>query len=145
LNSLSLYFGFNKTINAHNIADISNTQFEYVEETSVHTCPNPTCGKTFKNPLKALNLQRNTEPYSACPYCLTKIEETPAPIFIRTNEDTFEETLDVEAKGKTKLESPSACRFHVGYLSERAQKEQIPDDCLVCKDIVDCMLRKMRS
>jgi hypothetical protein len=42
-------------------------------------------------------------------------------------------------------EKPSECRYHLGYLSERTAKEQIPDDCMMCKDIVDCMLRKMKA
>ena len=42
-------------------------------------------------------------------------------------------------------EKPSECRYHLGYLSERTGKEQIPDDCMMCKDIVECMLRKMKA
>lgn len=42
-------------------------------------------------------------------------------------------------------EKPSECRYHPGYLSERTGKEQIPDDCILCKDIVECMLRKMKA
>jgi hypothetical protein len=34
------------------------------------------------------------------------------------------------------------CKNHFGYLSERSLKEQIPDECLTCKDIVHCMLKK---
>jgi len=38
------------------------------------TCPNPSCGKVFANPLKAENLcAKETQPYDACPYCLTEI------------------------------------------------------------------------
>jgi hypothetical protein len=42
-------------------------------------------------------------------------------------------------------EKSSECRYHLGYLSERTQKEQIPDDCMMCKDIVECMLKKMKE
>jgi len=37
----------------------------------------------------------------------------------------------VEAVGN----SPE-CKNHFGYLSERSLREQIPDECLACKDIV---------
>ncbi|MCL5878148.1 MAG: hypothetical protein M1540_10100 [Candidatus Bathyarchaeota archaeon] len=109
-------------------------------------CQNPSCKTTFTTPLKTLNLQENpTEPYFACPFCLTKLEDLP----IKSQEGLKQ---DVEAKGakfghdsKKPVEGNASCRFHLGYLSERTNKEQIPDDCLVCKDIVECMLKKMHE
>jgi hypothetical protein len=53
--------------------------------------------------------------------------------------------VDVEIKHIENSEKPAACQYHLGYLSERSSKQQIPDDCLVCKDSVECMLRKMRE
>jgi uncharacterized Zn-finger protein len=91
-----------------------------------------------------LNLQQDsTQTYAACPYCLTRIdiEETGA------DEKEEKEQLQVisdEKSIKTK-EKPLSCQFHLGYLSEREQKQQIPEDCIICKDIVECMLRKMRT
>ena len=78
----------------------------------------------------------HAEPYSACPYCLTKIPyvqlEPPKP------------EKPVEKKQKS-AGTPASCRYHLGYLSEREQKEQIPDDCIVCIQIVECMLQKMKN
>jgi PP-loop superfamily ATP-utilizing enzyme len=34
------------------------------------------------------------------------------------------------------------CRNHFGYLSERSLKQRIPDECMTCKEIVHCMLKK---
>ena len=110
------------------------------------TCPNLSCGKVFTKPLRALNLQRNSaEPYDACPYCLTEI----------LSDDTLDVTSD--ATGETEVEEKkyeveqvefpeksSECAYHLGYLSERSSKEQIPDKCIMCKDIVTCMLKKMK-
>lgn len=117
------------------------------------TCQNPSCKKTFTAPLKTLNLQQTPpEPYLSCPHCLTKIEpidETP-----ETQEKSEKTPLEkeqsktnqVESKEKTKSdEKATACHYHPGYLSERTGKEQIPDDCLICKDILESMLRKMRA
>ncbi len=68
-----------------------------------------------------------------------KIDEKPA-------EKEQPKINQVETKEKTKSgEKPSGCHHHPGYLSERSSKEQISDECLICKDIVDCMLRKMRE
>jgi hypothetical protein len=122
-------------------------------EKKTFTCQNPSCKKTFTSPLKTLNLQQNPqEPYSSCPYCLTKIELIDTPL--KTEEKTKELLLelqskinhvDLEIKQVKNSEKPVACQYHLGYLSERTSKQQIPDDCLVCKDSVECMLRKMRE
>lgn len=112
------------------------------------TCQNLSCKTTFTTPLKTLNLQEKpTEPYFACPFCLTKIENLPIKNQQREATKQNEEAKEAKSgqQSKKPVESNAACRFHLGYLSERTNKEQIPDDCLVCKDIVDCMLKKMQE
>ena len=106
------------------------------------TCPNDSCKKTFDAPLKAVNLRdAPVEPYTACPFCLTKIEECEAEPK-KVDKQIGEEQTVTNEKSTAKTGS---CHYHLGYLSEREQKDKIPDDCIVCKDIVECMLRKMRS
>jgi hypothetical protein len=113
------------------------------------TCKNPSCKTTFTTALKTLNFQENpAEPYFACPFCLTRIEEdTPVR---NQNSEVLQEKGEAEEPrfkqdSKRTGEKNISCKFHLGYLSERTQKEQIPDDCLVCKEIVLCMLKKMRG
>jgi DNA-directed RNA polymerase subunit RPC12/RpoP len=109
------------------------------------TCPNPSCRKDFTEPLKTLNLQQDSaEPYAACPYCLTRIIEEQVEANVEPWK-TQAETVLAEEEPTENIEKPLACHYHLGYLSEREQKEQIPDECIVCKDIVECMLRKMRA
>jgi hypothetical protein len=122
-------------------------------EKKMFTCQNPSCKKSFALPLKTLNLQKNpTEPYFACPYCLTQIKEIEETL--ETGKSPQEKHLEkirlklsqVETIEKTKNDDKSLdCHHYHGFLSERSSKEQIPDECLVCKDIVECMLRKMRA
>ena len=100
-----------------------------------------------------MNLQQTPqEPYSSCPYCLTKIElidkhqkieEKSKASFLEVQPKINHANLEI--KHSKNNEKPAACQYHLGYLSERASKQQIPDDCLVCKDIVECMLMKMRE
>jgi hypothetical protein len=59
-------------------------------------------------------------------------------------EPEVEETKPVEKQFEPP-EAPSECPHHLGYLSERSSKEQIPDECMMCKDIVACMLKKMKE
>jgi hypothetical protein len=108
-----------------------------------------------------LNLQQDNEgPYDACPYCLTEIiledessvaynepEETLEPEEAEAPEEAkteVEEVVDVEEQVETP-EAPSECAHYLGYLSEKSSKEQIPDECMMCKDIVTCMLKKMKE
>lgn len=42
-------------------------------------------------------------------------------------------------------DSPSDCAHYLGYLSEKASSDNIPDECMMCKDIVTCMLKKMKT
>lgn len=106
------------------------------------TCPNPACGKVFDKPLKTVNLQDSTEPYAACPYCLTKIVESQVEI---NKPETQDESRPSKEKPSKNREKPSTCHYHLGYLSEREDKQQIPDECIVCKFLLECMLQKMKT
>jgi hypothetical protein len=119
-----------------------------------------------------LNLQQDTDgPYDACPYCLTEItledestinfdepetleSETLEPETFEPEETLVESEPEVEeaehieepAKETAKApETPSDCAYYLGYLSEKSSKDQIPDECMMCKDIVTCMLKKMNA
>jgi hypothetical protein len=129
------------------------SQIEKSKKSSTFTCPNASCGKVFTKPLRALNLQQDIEkPYDACPYCLTEINlyEEPTVTYEpetfkpEETETEIEEPKPLEEKLETP-EKPSDCLHHLGYLSERSSKEQIPDECMMCKDIVTCMLKKMKG
>jgi hypothetical protein len=82
------------------------------------------------------------KPYASCPYCLTEIPEIETIEITTFKEMNAEKTKDNSNKMK---ENPSDCQFHLGYLSEREQKMQIPEDCIICKDIINCMLKKMKN
>lgn len=120
------------------------------------TCPNPSCGRVFANPIKAENLSLKSGVYDACPYCLTEItfeknisatkereEETHIPSDEKKNERKsrlIPEKEPVEAPSK-----PTTCTHHFGYLSQRSTKEQIPEECMMCEKIVQCMLQRVKG
>ena len=100
-------------------------------------CRNPLCGKTFAKPLKIVSLHHDpAEPY-VCPYCLTKINE--AQEVNKEAEKAPDETKKKPTQDKPK---PLTCHYHLGYLSEE-KKQQIPEECLVCSDIIQCTQRKL--
>jgi len=120
-------------------------------ENQSYTCPNPLCGRVFTSPVKAENLcSKNVEVYDACPFCLTEI-------ILEKDSTTIEEKKNIETKKigseqpsiyskKTPAESPpkvQGCAHHFGYLSKRSSKEKIPEECMVCENIVQCMLKNV--
>jgi len=115
------------------------------EQKNALTCPNNTCAKIFLKPLKALNLQvASAGPYDACPYCLTEINRDEMTAV--SDEPTVAE-VDKTLGNQVQIpqQQSTSCSYHMGYLSERDSKDQIPDECIICKEIVECMLRKMKE
>jgi len=114
------------------------------------TCPNPLCGRIFSKPLKAVNLSsKKAEPYLAYPHCLAEIT-TKEPISIiesKPNQETNKSEEEIVKAIEEKAESTPkpSCTHHFGYLSERSNKEQIPEECMVCENILDCMLKSVKS
>jgi len=104
------------------------------------TCPNPSCGRVFATPLKTLNVQEASAPYLACPYCLTRI-----PGQIETGKHANQEGHRPKEKGSKTKEKPQSCSYHLGYLSEKEDKQQIPDECMVCQALIECMLQKIKA
>jgi len=117
------------------------------------TCSNPECGRVFANPIIVQDLTSKNEPsYSACPYCLTEI-------VIEEDSEVEEEKRTLKKKRaiieKAKAQPPKlkpaeqlslkeqGCPYHFGYLSQRSRKEEIPEECMTCKKIVECMLKKV--
>jgi hypothetical protein len=97
------------------------------EKNSSFSCPNISCGKIFTKPLKAVNLQFGPDAfYDACPYCLTKISPNDRTAVVP-------------------VEESRSCQHYLGYLCEREKKTDIPDECMICKDIVACMLSSLKK
>jgi hypothetical protein len=53
----------------------------------------------------------------------------------------------VQAIEEKMAESPPKpeCAHHFGYLSERSHKEQIPEECMVCENMLNCMRKSVKG
>jgi hypothetical protein len=55
--------------------------------------------------------------------------------------------LELEMPPKKVVQQPSIeavdCKHHFGYLSERSKSEALPEECIVCPKIVQCMLKSV--
>ena len=114
------------------------------EEETILVCPGNACGKVFTKPLKTLKIQqRSKENYNACPYCLTEITiiemESKNP---PENEDMEATPTLSEDEASIEEEKTSDCKYHLGYLSNKEHKQQIPEECMVCKELIECMHKK---
>ena len=110
------------------------------------TCPNNACGKVFDKPLKAINLQKSSkEPYNACPYCLTEIAITKNEIIDEpTEEAAIKSPLSEEKLSQDQPQLPS-CPHYFGYMNEKEHKKQMPDECLLCPQIMPCMAKEKQD
>jgi hypothetical protein len=104
-------------------------------ENDLFVCPNESCKKAFSRPLKALDFQGGSgSVYEACPHCLTRVSSTDEKT------DTQKNECDINA---SEIKTP--CSHNLGYLCERVEKDQIPDECILCKDIIACMLKSLKG
>ena len=117
---------------------------EFLKEDQKFTCSNSACGLVFSKPIRVMNLHGSkSKPYDACPRCFTEIVIESEPSIelkpVRRHEVGEIETKVKPTKPEQQVTSP--CAHHFGYLSERSRNEKIPDECVMCENIVKCMLK----
>ena len=135
-------------------------------ESGVVICPNPKCHRKIEEPILLNNLStKPVEQYYACPHCFIKLDEDAEDVTQESSPSppmnpSLEKIRDVisaqpqnekeEKKEKEeppvkppekKEKGPSECPHHLGYLANRPKDAPIPQECLVCPKIVDCMLK----
>ena len=108
------------------------------------TCPNDECGKNFDHPIELTVLSSNpVETYPACPYCMSRIEtreEEQRPTKNTTPSMRIKSILEKEQiKEEKKDTAESSCSHGFGYLKKRPKGTQIPDECLTCQKMIQCL------
>jgi hypothetical protein len=107
-------------------------------------CPNDQCGRSFEHPLQLTVLSRDpVKTYPACPYCMSKIEteeenQQPAkqaPIALKIKTVLQKEKEHQETKDQSEIK----CQHGFGYLKNRPKGTSIPDGCLVCQKMIQCL------
>jgi hypothetical protein len=108
-------------------------------ESAVIICPNPKCHGEIEEPILLSSLATAAEEqYYACPHCLIKLDVDAKNAEPQKEEEI--EKLPVRPP-ETGVKGSSACLRHFGYLANRPENAPIPQECLVCSRIVDCMLK----
>ena len=100
------------------------------------------CGEFFKTPLSAMMLfGSEIEEYYACPRCLSRVANIYAK---QVSEDLRLENNLIEHEesaisNKSNSEKPKMCAYNLGYLKNRAKNSHIPEECLTCSKMIECM------
>jgi hypothetical protein len=106
------------------------------------TCPNIDCRRSFSHPLQVTVLSSNpVETYPACPYCMSKIEMTEE---VQKPEKSILASIQIAAKQQKEKEenqttSELKCSHGFGYLKNRPKGSSIPDECLTCQKMIQCL------
>ena len=108
------------------------------------------CGKQYEKPLQAsLSSGSEVSEYFACPRCLSEVKSKAQEY--RFAEQSSHETwlseeefkklplktteLNLDARSETKW----VCEHELGYLGSRPKNMPIPDQCLICKNMIECI------
>ena len=114
---------------------------------NLHVCVYDRCGKSFTAPVRLTDLSRRprSETYYACPYCFSKMDESEHDISHEIKlmkNDGYETSASNKPKNQAaeKEDITVTCPHHVGYLKKRSKDESVPDSCLTCPKILQCMV-----
>jgi hypothetical protein len=68
---------------------------------------------------------------------------------IDITEDVKDSSPEEEKESKPELiatpKGPSGCNHHLGYLAERDSKVPIPDECMTCIDLIECLNKVVKK
>ncbi|MDH7564049.1 MAG: hypothetical protein QHH24_04080 [Candidatus Bathyarchaeota archaeon] len=84
--------------------------------------------------LATVSSNGNVQQYYACPRCITRVNKADA----RAREEPR-----IVVGAARRLEKPreeAGCSHFVGYLNRRPKNMPIPDECLTCSKMVECLL-----
>jgi len=97
------------------------------------------CGGQFQRPLLAtLTSNAVVQKYYACPHCLTEVREERKQQSQSHGETSFSLKNAVKPTGKP--DENVKCDHFFGYLRKRDKNSQIPEDCLTCEKMIECMV-----
>jgi len=97
------------------------------------------CGEGFSRPLLARvsSEGRDVRTYFACPRCLSQVKAVEAGKSEKREEST---SLKEPSRASEKLEANVSCQHFLGYLKRRPKNTAVPEDCLMCEKMIECMV-----
>jgi hypothetical protein len=97
------------------------------------------CGENFEKPILATIVSGVTSrTYYACPRCLTKVGDVKPAKNERSMEEEKTSTIVVR-KSRESDSDEVECEHFFGYLRKRPKNTPIPDECLTCNRMIECL------
>jgi hypothetical protein len=111
-----------------------NSMHLHIHHEAKLKCPYKGCGKSFERPAvltDSSTLPRKTN--YACPFCMSKIDLTVENLKV----------VDVKPLEYPKVfDSPAKCAHYSGLLDATLTDRALPEECLICPKVLQCMLGK---
>jgi hypothetical protein len=105
-------------------------------------CSCEACGRAYEAPIQLTNLSASpAEVYNACPFCFSRQEEIE-----KESEESKPSSLKdfntTSREAQEDLKSPEQlmCSHYLGYLKKRPKNAPIPESCLTCPKMIQCLL-----
>ena len=100
-----------------------------------------TCGEEFETPLFAVvSSGYLKEEYYACPRCLSRVRGVDRQKPVEADEaEEEDDDQSGEVEVEDKMEEAVVCAHHLGYLKRRPKNTPIPEECLTCTKMIDCI------
>jgi DNA-directed RNA polymerase subunit RPC12/RpoP len=111
------------------------------------------CGRSVSAPVKLTDLSRkpSEETYYACPFCFSRLDVEDVSEHLERSHghhmtlppssvDVFGSRSE-KSSGKRAGPAVTNCSYGFGYLHSRPKDAGIPDDCLTCPKILQCMAK----
>jgi len=125
----------------------NNSDFAVELKPSSYICPYEGCGKEFIKPIIVTN--KSVDPpqtYLGCPYCLSRInldvpevEKVEKKVEQTSKLVEIKKVIEKNSKKSKKMEE-GKCPYHFGYLKEKPKELPIPEECLTCPKMLECMM-----
>lgn len=95
------------------------------------------CGRVVSEPvwLTDLSCKPREETYYACPFCFSRVEIDEV---LGESASASRDKSDGKVGGDKKV-AVAECLHKFGYLKSRSKGSEIPDECLTCPKILQCM------
>jgi len=99
-------------------------------------CPYVGCGRSFAKPTVLTDESKlPRETYYACPHCYSRLE-------ILVDDSKKMRVVSVRRASDPGDIAPPYCHHYFGFLQGIAEKVSLPDECLTCAKIMQCLVKK---
>jgi len=95
------------------------------------------CGKTYQKAILARisSSGRMVQTYQACPHCMTKVHTAD----VHSGSEKIKAAILPREPAPTAPGAEGNCAHFFGYLNKRAKGTPVPDRCLTCDKMVECL------